>query len=335
MRCGDRPKQYFPFHGESHHQLLDACGGVLPSSQAPGRHHTSLPALGEVTHRSFLPLRQVISRTKVPSRGGTRETMMPCMLAMMLSLRPQQQTRPAHARAPLRDVRAVASGASLPDSSWRPVFVDHVLLVVDKDAGLLTVPGKGAQKSDCLLSRVWAAGYTEIKHAPHRLDRDTSGLVVLGRSPQAHRALAMAFQERHVNKTYEALVLGWPVDDDGIVDAPIGKLRAGGESYSRMSVVPPHVCNARMSVTQWRVVERVTSTDGSPVSRMQLTPITGRAHQLRLHMSHIGHPILGDELHGTVDATIASPRLCLHAKELTIHHPDDGKPITFKCHCPF
>jgi tRNA pseudouridine32 synthase/23S rRNA pseudouridine746 synthase len=102
----------------------------------------------------------------------------------------------------------LVAGGSLPGASWRPIIIDASFLVVGKDAGLLTVPGRDAAKADCLIRRLQREGYPEICHAPHRLDRDTSGLLVLGRTPAAHRVLAMAFEARQVSKSYEALVLG-------------------------------------------------------------------------------------------------------------------------------
>jgi len=101
-----------------------------------------------------------------------------------------------------------ATGSSLPSATWRPILIDDSFLVVGKDSGLLTVPGRGEAKADCLISRLQHEGYPEISHAPHRLDRDTSGLLVLGRTKAAHRALAVAFEARQVSKSYEALLLG-------------------------------------------------------------------------------------------------------------------------------
>ena len=105
------------------------------------------------------------------------------------------------------------AGSSLPHASWRLVHSDPALLVVNKGAGLLSVPGVGAAKADCLLSRMRASGFPEVSHAPHRLDRDTSGLLALGRSAAAHRSLCAQFERRRVAKRYEALVLGWPAEE--------------------------------------------------------------------------------------------------------------------------
>ena len=217
-------------------------------------------------------------------------------------------------------------GASLPHATWRPVLVEPELLVVDKGAGLLTVPGRGEGKADCLVSRLQAAGFPEIQHVPHRLDRDTSGLVVIGRSPAAHRALATAFQERRVSKRYEALCFGWPHADSGEVDVPIGKVQLPGEVHARMRVVGIGRDGGRPSLTRWRVIERLQGS-GTRWSRIDLQPVSGRAHQLRLHLQHLGHPILGDELHGTPEARDAAERLCLHAARLEFPHPISKAPV--------
>lgn len=245
----------------------------------------------------------------------------------------------------LLEAAAVATlavaGASSPTASWRPVVVEAGFLVVTKDNGLLTVPGIGPEKADCLLSRLWAAGYTDIAHAPHRLDRDTSGLVVLGRTRAAHKALSKAFADRRVKKTYEALVLGWPERDEGVVDMPIGKLRLEGHAFAQMTVVPPSGevegvrVDGRESRTEWTVLERGARPDGTPFARVRLRPITGRAHQLRLHLAHVGHPLLGDELHGGPEACAAAERLCLHASALSFPHPLGGPAVSTESPAPF
>ena len=229
-----------------------------------------------------------------------------------------------------------AAGASLSGASWRTVLEDDRMLVVDKDAGLLTVPGRGAEKADCLLSRLAAAGHPECLHAPHRLDRDTSGLIVLGRDPEAHRHLSVQFQDKRVRKQYAALVLGWPSDDEGSVDAPIGKVRLPGDEHARMRIVPPGTPKGRASLTRWRVIERCEADTSERFARVELTPVTGRAHQLRLHMQLLGHPILGDELHGSPAAVAAANRLCLHAAQLDFERPGGaGERMQVQAPVPF
>jgi tRNA pseudouridine32 synthase/23S rRNA pseudouridine746 synthase len=223
---------------------------------------------------------------------------------------------------------AVIAGASLPEATWSKVYEDPVMLVVSKSSGLLTVPGIGPEKADCLIARLNAAGFAEISHAPHRLDRDTSGLVALGRTPKAHKALATAFQDRKVSKRYEALCFGWLEDDVGEVDVAIGKATLPGSSHAVMRVAGPGVDKPRPSLTQWRVLERLTASDGATrFARVALTPVTGRAHQLRVHMAYLGHPILGDELHGDDASSAAATRLCLHAAELRLPHPSSGDEL--------
>lgn len=173
---------------------------------------------------------------------------------------------------------ALTPGASLPTSSYRQILVDEDILVVDKDSGLLTVPGRGPEKADCLLSRINADGFPEVLHAAHRLDRDTSGIVALGRTPRAHRALSMQFQERLVSKRYEALILGWPAEDAGEVDTCIGKVRLPEARFAEMRVVPADADGARRSVTRWRVLERGQHDESDlQWSRVELLPVTGRA----------------------------------------------------------
>lgn len=219
------------------------------------------------------------------------------------------------------------AGASLPQASWRVLFEDDTLVIVSKDAGLLTVPGIGEEKADCLLSRLNGAGFPEIEFAPHRLDRDTSGLIALGRTAKAHKSLATAFQDRRVFKRYEALCFGWPQDDSGAVDMAIGKLRQPGTRHAVMRVDGPGVEKARPSLTEWQVLERCTAADSTRFARVALTPVTGRAHQLRVHMAYLGHPILGDELHGNEASTAVATRLCLHAAELRLPHPVSGEEV--------
>ena len=220
-------------------------------------------------------------------------------------------------------------GASLPDSTFRPVLIDEHMLIVDKGPGLLTVPGRGEGKEDCLISRLQAEGYDGIQHAAHRLDRDTSGLIAFGRNPAAHRSLSMQFQEHRVRKQYQALVLGWPAGDTGEVDACIGKVRDPDDGFSRMRIVPTTANGAKRCLTRWRVLDRHEGDGlGLQWSRVELSPVTGRSHQLRLHMAHLGHPMLGDELHGNEQAAAATPRLCLHAAALEFDHPASGERVS-------
>ena len=229
------------------------------------------------------------------------------------------------------------AGASLPHATWHLLMDDAHLLVVDKGAGLLTVPGRGEGKEDCLISRLQAAGYRGVLNAAHRLDRDTSGLLAFGKTSAAHKSLSVQFQDRRVSKRYEALVLGWPSKDTGEVDASIGKVRGAGDAFSRMSIVPSTADGARRSLTRWRVLDRCGDANGigTQWARIELLPVTGRAHQLRLHMAHLGHPLLGDELHGDDEAVAAASRLCLHACALEFAHPASGETVKVESEAEF
>lgn len=253
---------------------------------------------------------------------------LPSVLAVLAGC--SRGRRRARARS-AATIRAPDIGASLPGADFRVLREDDHLLAIDKDSGLLTAPGIGPAKADCLLARLRERGYPEVTHAAHRLDRDTSGILVFGRTKAAHRALSMAFERRRVEKTYEALVWEWPGEDAGEVDMPIGKVRAPGQP-TRMAVVDDdasQVEGARPSRTSWIVLHRYTPDSdvgvrngGARCTRVRLRPLTGRGRQLRLHMAALGHPLLGDMMHGEdTAAATASPRLCLHAASLRFPHP--------------
>lgn len=233
---------------------------------------------------------------------------------------------------------SATGGASLPEATYSVQHEDSDLLVVDKGHGLLSVPGVGPTKQDCLLSRLRAGGYPEILHAPHRLDRDTSGLLALGRTKAAHRALCKAFEARSVKKSYVALVAGWPTADAGEVHHHIGKRRRQGDAFASFRLVEEGSEGAQAAHTRWKVLERSTRADGTKYSRVALEPVTGRPHQLRLHMLHEGHPILGDELHADCDEAVRAGqgRLCLHAAALTFEHPTQrGQVVSVESSAPF
>jgi len=210
----------------------------------------------------------------------------------------------------------------MPDSGLPLVFVDETLLVLDKPAGLLTVPGRSADKQDCLASRVRERFSDAL--VVHRLDQATSGLVVFARGAASQRTLSKAFAARHVHKRYEAVVAGLLADDEGQIDLP---LRADWPNRPRQQVDPQR---GKPSCTRWRVLRRDTV---SGTTRAVLEPQTGRSHQLRVHMAAIGHPIVGDALYAPQG--LAGPRLMLHAVALTLPHPADGRTVNFSCPLPF
>jgi len=163
----------------------------------------------------------------------------------------------------------------------------------------------------------------------HRLDRDTSGVIVLARDAATHRALSMAFEAREVEKAYEALVDGHVAADEGLIDLPLRKEALG----SARQIV--HPTEGKPSMTGYAVLGRGTDPDGVRWSRVRLLPQTGRSHQLRVHLLAIGHPILGDELYAESPARDARPRLCLHASRLAFRHPATGEGVSFTSEPPF
>lgn len=225
--------------------------------------------------------------------------------------------------------------------AWRPLavpdglrvlHVDDTLLVLDKPAGLLSVPGRGPENADCLSARAQAL-YPDAL-VVHRLDMATSGLLVMARGPAAQTALSRAFAERRVHKRYEAVVAGCP-DDAGAdpegwckIDLPlIVDWPNRPKSKVDWAVGKP-------SRTRWRVHPEPAQV-GIPATRLALEPVTGRSHQLRVHLQAIGHPILGDELYAPPEAVAASPRLLLHAAELSLPHPVSGEIMRWVSPAPF
>lgn len=203
------------------------------------------------------------------------------------------------------------------------MHADAALVVIDKPAGLLSVPGRGADKADCAAARVQALyGDAQIVH---RLDMATSGLLLMARGAEMQRVLSGVFQDRAVVKRYEAIVSGLIACDSGEIDLP---LMADWPQRPRQKVDRLH---GKPSLTRYRVLQR------DPVSgttRLELQPVTGRTHQLRVHLQAIGHPIVGDSLYAPPDA--ASPsRLMLHAGTLQLRHPTTGEPLILSSAVPF
>ncbi|MDJ1017309.1 MAG: pseudouridine synthase [Paracoccaceae bacterium] len=208
-----------------------------------------------------------------------------------------------------------------PDEPLEIIHADHEILVVVKPHGLLSVPGKGTHLSDCLLSRVQAV-YPEALLV-HRLDRDTSGVMVFALTPHAQRHLGLQFEKRQVRKIYVARVWGRVADKTGTVDLP---LIVDWPNRPRQMV---DFENGRPAQTDWRVV-RASDEE----ARIRLYPKTGRSHQLRVHMKAIGHPILGDPFYAEGPAR-DFPRLMLHSESLKLRHPDGGKGMSFSAKAPF
>ena len=214
-----------------------------------------------------------------------------------------------------------------PSQAIEALYADDTLLVLDKPSGLLAVPGRGTDKQDCLSARVQAR-YPDALIV-HRLDMATSGLMVMARGAFAQRALSQAFAAREVNKRYIAVVFGRleaPLEGWGIIDLPIIV-----DWPNRPLRIVDHQLG-KPSLTRWRVLgyeENGTST------RVELEPITGRSHQLRVHLRELGHPILGDALYAPPDVQAQASRLLLHAGSLGFVHPVTGEWLMFECPVPF
>lgn len=199
-------------------------------------------------------------------------------------------------------------------------------LILSKQSGLLSVPGKSEEHADCLETRVQNQFPDAL--TVHRLDRGTSGILLMARSKAAHRHLSMQFQKRQTEKTYIAEVWGLVEEDTGTVDLP---LRCDWPNRPKQHV---DFENGKPSLTHWEVLTR-----GENSTRLKLTPITGRSHQLRVHLLSIGHPILGDAFYAQGEefgnAYSAANRLHLHAETLSFFHPNGGERVAFTDACPF
>lgn len=205
------------------------------------------------------------------------------------------------------------------------IHIDPHLLVLDKPAGLLCVPGRGDDKQDCLSARALRQWPDAL--VVHRLDMATSGLVLMARSPQIQRVLGDAFAARQVHKGYEAIVDGLlpAAEDWSLIDAPL----AADWPRRPLQKIDPA---GKPSQTRWRVKRQLPERHAS---HLWLEPLTGRSHQLRVHLLSIGHPILGDALYGDGTVRERAPRLLLHATSLEFRHPADGRLLRFESPLPF
>jgi tRNA pseudouridine32 synthase/23S rRNA pseudouridine746 synthase len=206
----------------------------------------------------------------------------------------------------------------------RWVHVDDACIVADKPGGLLSVPGRGAAGADCLSARVQA-------HHPdalvvHRLDMATSGLMLFARGADAQRRLARAFAQREVHKRYVAVVAGLVGPTHGAIELPLG---ADWPARPRQRVDTEQ---GKPALTRFRVLSRDPSAG---TTRLALEPVTGRSHQLRVHLLAIGHPILGDALYASAALCASAPRLLLHATRLRFAHPGDGTLLQLESSAPF
>ncbi|MBD3665702.1 pseudouridine synthase [Sulfitobacter aestuariivivens] len=208
-----------------------------------------------------------------------------------------------------------------PDEPLALLHEDAEVLLVDKPAGLLSVPGKGPHLADCLLTRVQAVFPDAL--LVHRLDRDTSGVMIFALTPHAQRHLGLQFEKRMTRKTYVARIWGAPADNTGTIDLP---LIVDWPNRPRQMVCHE---TGKSAQTDWRVIKREGDT-----ARIRLYPKTGRSHQLRVHMLSLGHPILGDPFYATGHAR-AYPRLMLHSEELRFKHPQGGRSVKIRSAAPF
>ncbi|WP_425044426.1 RluA family pseudouridine synthase [Primorskyibacter sp. S87] len=208
-----------------------------------------------------------------------------------------------------------------PDTPLDVLHEDAQILVVNKPAGLLSVPGKGEHLADCLLTRVQTAFPGAL--LVHRLDRDTSGVMIFAMTPHAQRHLGLQFEKRQTQKTYIARVWGRLEPKSGTVDLP---LIVDWPNRPRQMVCHE---NGKAAVTDWRVQRYEAES-----TRVKLSPKTGRSHQLRVHMLALGHPILGDPFYAE-GAARQFPRLMLHSEELRVKHPEGGISLKFRAPAPF
>jgi tRNA pseudouridine32 synthase/23S rRNA pseudouridine746 synthase len=206
--------------------------------------------------------------------------------------------------------------------SLLPLHLDDTLVVVDKPAGLPSVPGRPAELHDCMAARVQALVPDAL--VVHRLDMATSGLLLFARGKAAQRRLGEAFARRDVAKGYVAVVAGEMDDDEGEIDLPLIA------DWPNRPLQKVDHTTGKPSLTRYRVIGREAGR-----TRVALTPLTGRSHQLRVHLQALGHPIVGDALYALPEIAAQSPRLLLHAHTLAFAHPAGGEALSFESPVPF
>ena len=217
-----------------------------------------------------------------------------------------------------------APHSALPDQGFSLIHADQALIVANKPSGLLSVPGRGEDKQDCLIRRV-QVDYPDALIV-HRLDFDTSGLLVLARGKEMHRRLSILFQNRQVEKRYMAVVHGELAEASGEVCLPLIV------DWPNRPLHKVDFETGKPSLTLYRVLSYNSAEQSS---RLELVPETGRTHQLRVHMQALGHPILGDSLYADPVARGKADRLLLHAEYLAFPHPVNGERLSFTSTAPF
>ncbi|WP_114326742.1 bifunctional tRNA pseudouridine(32) synthase/23S rRNA pseudouridine(746) synthase RluA [Candidatus Colwellia aromaticivorans] len=225
--------------------------------------------------------------------------------------------------------------AANPDFVYQPpmspyldiIFQDKDIVVLNKSSGLLSVPGRLPEHQDCLQNRVQRVLPTAT--IVHRLDMATSGIMIMALNKPAHVAISRQFEQRKTKKSYIARVFGKVAKIEGSVDLPLIC-----DWPNRPKQMVDHD-NGKQSLTNYSVLDYSTLSSGDESTLLELRPVTGRSHQLRVHMLAIGHPILGDRLYAHEKALTISPRLQLHARNLSLTHPVTGELLCFVSPCPF
>ncbi len=217
------------------------------------------------------------------------------------------------------------------DLPFPVLYEDDDIFAIDKPAGLVVHPAAGHHGGDTLVELVEA----KLEKGPwpdemrpglvHRLDRDTSGVIIMAKTPEAHRKLSLQFSRRQTKKTYLALTKGIIEKDEGVLESHLARDPGKRQRFAVSGV------KGRWSSTKFKVLERITGR----ATLVEMTPLTGRTHQIRVHLSHFGHPILGDHVYGLQEKEFAFvKRHLLHAHALQLKHPTTGKEMTFESPLP-
>lgn len=200
------------------------------------------------------------------------------------------------------------------------LYEDEYLLIVNKPSGLLSVPGRGPDKQDCMISRAQETHPNAL--IVHRLDMSTSGILVLALDKDTHRLLSQQFQERQISKQYIAVVAGKLENSKGMIDQPM---------ICDWPNRPKQIIDVEQGKPAQTAYEIIEYSEKEDTSRLLLMPVTGRTHQLRLHCQFIGHPILGDQLYADEAIQAKSERLLLHANKISFSHPVSDKSLVTLC----
>jgi tRNA pseudouridine32 synthase / 23S rRNA pseudouridine746 synthase len=210
-----------------------------------------------------------------------------------------------------------------PTEPWLDtIYKDKDMIVFNKPAGILSVPGRDVERHDSLYSRLLTLHPNS--HTVHRLDLATSGVIIFALRKDAERALKIQFQERETQKIYYARVFGHITEEKGCIDFSLSK-DVDNPPKHKVDVESGKLCKTFYEVISY----------GKQSTLVKLMPVTGRTHQLRLHMMALGHPILGDDFYADPTALALSSRLLLHASEITIQHPYTKKKVRFEAEVPF